>query len=58
MWASIWYVVLWIGLVLYFGVALIVAIGGVGDIRRMFSRMSADDDEHSADETTGETLDT
>ena len=58
MWTSIWHVVLWIALALYFGVALIVAIGGVRDIRRMFSRISAEHRDRPAEETTGSTLDT
>ena len=53
MWPDLWYVVLWIAVVLYFGVALVVAIGGVRDIRRMFRRISGGHDAHDADGPTG-----
>ncbi len=38
-WATFWYYVIWTALLAYFGLAIVVTIGGFFDVKRMFQRL-------------------
>jgi len=40
-WQLFWYAVVVLALVSYFGLAVVIAIGGAFDVRKMFKRLSA-----------------
>ena len=41
---TFWTAVIWIALVLYFGLAVAVIIGGAGDIKRLFQTLRQEPD--------------
>ena len=40
-WQSFWHIVVIVALVSYFGLAVVIAIGGAFDVRKMFQRLNA-----------------
>lgn len=40
-WSSFWHWVLWAALISYFGLAVVISIGGFFDVKRMFRRLDA-----------------
>lgn len=40
-WQTFWFIVVILALVSYFGLAVVIAIGGAFDVRKMFKRLSA-----------------
>ena len=39
-WVIFWHVVIWAALSAYFGLAVVIAIGGFFDVRKMFRRLN------------------
>lgn len=39
-WGTFWQIVVWTAVVSYFGLAVVITIGGIGDVRKMFRRLS------------------
>ena len=39
-WATFWYWVIWTSLVSYFGLGIIIVIGGMIDVKKMFQRLN------------------
>ena len=50
-WATLWKVLLIAGMVLFAGMAVVVSIGGLFDIKRLFARI-AESHREEADETS------
>lgn len=40
-WQTFWHVIIALALISYFGLALVIAVGGAFDVRKMFRRLSA-----------------
>jgi hypothetical protein len=38
-WAGFWQIVIWCAVLMYFGLAFVIAIGGFFDVRKMFRRL-------------------
>ena len=49
---TFWIAVIWIALVLYFGLAVVVIIGGAGDIKRLFRTLRQDPSTRQKSEST------
>ncbi len=39
-WPAFWHIVVWASLIAYFGLAIVITIGGFVDVRKMFSRLT------------------
>ena len=42
-WALFWYIVIATAVISYFGLAVVISIGGFFDVRKMFRRLSDDE---------------
>jgi hypothetical protein len=49
---TFWFAVIWVALVLYFGLAVAVIVGGASDIKRLFQALRKEPDTiHNRDRT-------
>jgi hypothetical protein len=52
-WITFWQYVIWAALITYFGLAIVITIGGMSDVRKMLRRLDAAHAESEAGAPTG-----